>query len=435
MRKSVIRHFILQSRVIVFITLVLAENSISPILLSQADVHAYTTVHNTATTNLATDNVIYHHGDVLVGLINVYLIFWEPTGNVPPQYNQLIQDFFKVVGNSPLYHSLSQYHDAAGRRPTGSRLAGSWIDSQPFPNIPVTQTAIEDEVRHAQSVKGWSGNLHNLFIVLDEKVQEDIGDACGNHGFFGSGKTKTIYARILYACGFPPYYKSPNHNQDADATISIASHELMEAITSPSAAGWFAGQADEIGDKCAYNYGYITADGSNVNWNGHRFLIQGEWSNHLHSCTLNGKDKIIRYVLTNHNSGKVLTVENLSPNDGTPILQWDNTPPNNPQWIFAKVEGSKCFKISLTGQNSLLSVPNKSTSNGTPLLQKDDVGTSDQQWQVVRMSSNSQYVKIVNCWNHQVLSIQNQSLDSGALAIQEDDLGTPSQQWLMTPSA
>lgn len=57
---------------------------------------------------------------------------------------------------------------------------------------------------------------------------------------------------------------------------------------------------------------------------------------------------------------------------------------------------------------------------------------SPSQWKVVQVSDNSEYVKIVNCWNHKVLSIQNQSLDRGALTIQEDDSGLPSQQWLMT---
>jgi hypothetical protein len=440
MMKSIINHYMLQIYIIMFITLVLAADSISPISLSQTDVHPYATVHNTAAQNPAADDVTYHQGDVLVGLINVYLIFWEPTGNVSPRYNQIIEDFFKVVGNTPLYHSLSQYHDAAGRSPTGSQLASSWIDRRPFPKIPVPGAAIEDEVRHAESVKGWSGNLHNFFLVFDEKVQEDIPDACAYHGFFGSGETKTVYARIpnpasLQGCAFPPEYKSPNHDHDADSAINVASHEFLEAVASPSAAGWYAGQAAEIADKCVSNYGYITADGSNVNWNGHRFIIQGEWSNYLHGCTLNGTDKILYYVLTNRNSGKVLTVENLSPKDGTPMLQWDNTPPNNPQWVFANVKGSEYFKIAFRNGGGLLSVPNKSTSNGTPLLQKDDVGTSDQQWKVVQVSDNSEYVKIVNCWNHKVLSIQNQSLDRGALTIQEDDSGLPSQQWLLTSSA
>lgn len=437
MIRSIIRHFTLQMHVIMFITLVLAADSTSPISLRQADVHPYATVHKAATPNPTADDVTYHQGDVLIGLINVYLIFWEPTGNVSPQYNQLIEDFFTVVGNTPLYRSLSQYSDAAGRRPTGSRLAGTWIDRQPFPKIPVPGAAIEDEIRHAQSVKGWSSNLQNFFLVFNEKVSEETS-GCAYHGFFGSSETKTIYARIPHpasiGCEPAPGYKSPNHDVAADAAINYASHELLEGVASPSAAGWYAGQADEIGDKCASVQGHLAADGSNVNWGGHRFRIQGEWSNLLHGCTLNGKDKITVYVLTNHNSGKVLTVENLSTNDGTPILQWDNTPPGNPLWVFTHVNGSKCFKISLSDHEGLLSVPSKNTSNGTPLLQKNDVGTSNQQWQVVQVSSNSQYVKIVNCWNHKVLSIQNQSLDRGVPAIQEDDSGKPSQQWLMTPA-
>jgi hypothetical protein len=84
----------LKMYIIMFITLVLAADSISPISLSQADAHPYAIAHNTAAQDPAADDVTYHQGDVLVGLVNVYLIFWEPTRNVLPRYNQVSDIFF-----------------------------------------------------------------------------------------------------------------------------------------------------------------------------------------------------------------------------------------------------------------------------------------------------------------------------------------------------
>src|SRR5437763_1648316 len=53
-----------------------------------------------------TSNLIYHKGTVMVGSVQVYEIFWEPTGSsVDSSYHNLLGRYFKDVGNSTLYQN------------------------------------------------------------------------------------------------------------------------------------------------------------------------------------------------------------------------------------------------------------------------------------------------------------------------------------------
>ena len=56
---------------------------------------------------------------------------------------------------------------------------------------------------------------------------------------------------------------------------------MIESNTDPLLTEWkgIGGGADEIGDKCAYIYGYYAPDGTNFVLNGNRFQFQEEYSN------------------------------------------------------------------------------------------------------------------------------------------------------------
>ena len=80
-------------------------------------------------------HLTYHGGPVMSGTMQVYAIFWEPTGSsVSPTYNSLITRYFGDVGSSPLYQNTAQYQDANGNRPSGAVLGGSWVDTTPYPS-------------------------------------------------------------------------------------------------------------------------------------------------------------------------------------------------------------------------------------------------------------------------------------------------------------
>jgi hypothetical protein len=84
---------------------------------------------------------------------------------------------------------------------------------------------------------------------------------------------------------------SPNHDIDADTEISLTSHEQMELATDPEATGWFDSTGffnGEIADKCARVFGPLDANGSNVSFNDHPYIVQEEWDNTVSACVLSG---------------------------------------------------------------------------------------------------------------------------------------------------
>ena len=244
----------------------------------------------------AGSNLQYNGGPVMTGTTNVYAIFWEPTGNVSSTYHSLIERYFTDVGGTGLYKNNTQYTDTSGNASSNTTLAGSWVDSTAYPESPLVDSDIQNEVSRAQSANGWTSSVDNIFFVFTEAGQDLCADSsqtqcasntfCAYHNFFGSN---TIYAAMPYAASFSCNGgQGPNSDQAADETINVTSHEQMEAATDPLLNAWTDSSGQEIGDKCAWTFGSLNADGSNVNWNSHPYLVQEEWDNAQSGCVLSG---------------------------------------------------------------------------------------------------------------------------------------------------
>ena len=241
-------------------------------------------------------NLNYGGGPVMAGTTNVYAIFWEPTGNVSPTYNSLIQRYFGDVGGTGLYNNNTQYTDSNGGVPSNTNFVASWVDTSAYPESPLLDSDIQNEVSNAQNANGWSSSIDNIFFVFTEAGQDLCFDSsqtqcasnafCAYHSYFGSN---TIYAAMPYAYSFSCNGgQGPNGDQAADETINVTSHEQMEAATDPLLNAWTDSSGQEIGDKCAWTFGNVNPDGSNVNWNGDPYLVQQEWDNAQNGCVLTG---------------------------------------------------------------------------------------------------------------------------------------------------
>jgi len=244
----------------------------------------------------ASNNLQYNGGPVMSGTTHVYAIFWEPTGNVSSTYHSLIERYFTDVGGTGLYNNNTQYTDSSGNDSSNTVLAGSWVDSTAYPQSPLLDSDIQQEVSRAQSANGWSSSIDNIFFVFTESGEDLCADStqsqcasntfCAYHNFFGSN---TIYAAMPYAASFSCNGgQGPNSDQAADETINVTSHEQMEAATDPLLNAWLDSSGQEIGDKCAWMFGSLNSDSSNVTWNGHPYLVQQEWDNEQSGCVLSG---------------------------------------------------------------------------------------------------------------------------------------------------
>jgi len=257
----------------------------------------------------STEDVTYHNGSVML-TATTYAIYWGPSPHtIPSSYQTLIDRWFGDIGGSSLYNVVTQYYE--GNPPTDignvTEFGGSWVDTvNPYPHAgtgadPLQDDDIQAEVERAIAANGWpNGGLNVVFFVFTAKGIESCADAsectigtaypvyCAYHsGFFSGSSDVIIYANMpyvgtwssgfSYTCGIAD--PSPNDNPDADLEISPTSHEEFESVSDPLGDAWYDAAGNEMADKCAYRYGTVASDGSNVIVNGNPYLVQQEWSN------------------------------------------------------------------------------------------------------------------------------------------------------------
>lgn len=306
MRKRLLQRFVLPTFVAVLAVLAMMPMGASaatasshrgahhkPHFLFKSEMHHH--VNRVERPADSSNNLQYGGGPVMTGTTNVYAIFWEPTGAVSANYNSLILRYFGDVGGSPLYANNSQYTDSSGNYSANTVLAGSWVDNSAYPESPLLDSDIQNEVTNAQNANGWTSSIDNIFFVFTEQNEDICFDSsgsqcasnsfCAYHNYFGSD---TIYATMPYAASFSCNPGSSPNGDDADQTINVTSHEQMEAATDPLLNAWLDSGGQEIGDKCAWQFGPTDSAGGDVVWNGDEYIVQEEWDNNIGGCTLSG---------------------------------------------------------------------------------------------------------------------------------------------------
>jgi hypothetical protein len=256
-------------------------------------------------------DLTYQGGHVIDGIVNVYLIFWIDAAYqpVPSNYVSVIQRFIKDVGHSPLYHNLRQYTDSRGRYPTGTKLAGTFIDKSPLPAQMIAQRAdpnvTQDQaltskleqltgttwmakIKSVAKRKRWNmQDYHNLFVMLPS-----IGWDCGYHGVLEGQVSPWALAAYPYykgqeRCNYLPY--APNHQRATDIVVDLLSHELIESVGAPGLNGWEDKGHHEVADKCDLPTDTVNPQTQgDVTWGGHSYLVQEEYDNLRHGCVLTG---------------------------------------------------------------------------------------------------------------------------------------------------
>ena len=251
--------------------------------------------------------------------LTAYLLFWlpggyvfEPDGN-SSRFEHLMEQYFQDVGGTPFYNILSQYYDNPGGPVRNVvTLGGSFVDTQPYPQAgtvsdPLLDGDIAHEIDRVLDAKNgaWvTDDDHMVFVFTGLNVQECSGqtandgctfthnaeaDFCAYHSNSFNNNLIYAYIPVVDGCLDTPTFQTPNHDQIADAIISIVSHEQFEAVSNPTLGGWFDGTTfeGEMADKCVRIYGPLSGSDGNVTLaNGHRYLVQEEWSLRDQACVL-----------------------------------------------------------------------------------------------------------------------------------------------------
>lgn len=238
-------------------------------------------------------------GEVMTAPLNVYL-FWYGQWDTSSQ--NLVISYINGVDQTPYYDIVKQYYQEtdAGRTATTNKIsvAGSFSSGYTY-----GQSLVDGNIPRIVLDGITNNNLvpdpNAFYVVLTDKFVSNTSGfcttVCGWHTHTNIGGVDIKYAFIgdpivcleAGTC-IPSFFKasavpSPNNDVEADSTINVLDHELMEIITDPDQNAWRFPNGDEIGDACSWNFGTVfSADNGgtyNIVSSGKQFLVQQLWSN------------------------------------------------------------------------------------------------------------------------------------------------------------
>ena len=226
------------------------------------------------------NGINYHGGPLMLGGNNVYYIWYGNwSGNTA---TTILTDLAQNIGGSPYFNINTTYYDGNNTHVTNAvHYTGSTNDNYS------QGTSFGDAGVQAIVARINPTDTNTLYMVLtSQDVNETSGfctQYCGwhTHATINGRDIKYAFignpARCPSACtnGTP----SPNGNVGADGMASIIAHELEEATTDPDLNAWYDTRGAENADKCAWTFGTIASNGSNVTLGSRQYLIQQNWVN------------------------------------------------------------------------------------------------------------------------------------------------------------
>jgi len=237
-------------------------------------------------------NLVYHNGPVMHADTS-YAIYWQPPGStVSPNYESVLNRFFLDVSaasgsTTNVFAVDTQYFDTSGPITYSTAFGGSYADTTPIPDhcsaeyagtgVTVNGCVIDSDIqasvaRALAANPSWATGRGTEFFVFTPRNVGSCYDSssgscaytyyCAYHSnFFTGGGSEILYANQPYpdtsGVGAPGACDTGQHpNGDwADAAINLVSHEQNETITDPEGSAWYDSSGNEIGDKCAWNFG------------------------------------------------------------------------------------------------------------------------------------------------------------------------------------
>lgn len=232
---------------------------------------------------------------------NVYFI-WYGNWNGNTGVNILPQ-FISDLSGSSYSQIYSTYNDSFGNivSPNISMLNQTFDSYSQGSSLPAG--GVPAVVNRAISLGQLPADSNGIYFVLGSSdVHESSShgtycqDYCGYHEHASISGVDIKYAFVgnpidqcfttAPRCSANNLTSSPNDNPGADEMATTVAHELSEALTDPDSNAWGDFGANEIGDKCNFQFGdekffshLPNGSVSNFGVNGRNYLIQQEWIN------------------------------------------------------------------------------------------------------------------------------------------------------------
>jgi outer membrane protein assembly factor BamB len=175
------------------------------------------------------------HGGVTQHAPRVYAVYWRPAGST----------------------MSAAYHDATARWFAASKiaqLAGSYVDTSPFPARP-SDAAFQSEIARVAALNHWPAGTNAQFVMLP--AREAFGawaGFCAYHSALGGARSGSplVYAVVPYpsgasVCGAAAGI-TPTGTVDADLVLPTILREQTDVVRDPLGTGWFDAAGHEAGD-------------------------------------------------------------------------------------------------------------------------------------------------------------------------------------------
>ncbi len=246
--------------------------------------------------------------------LEIYTIYWLPkTGKLRDGSATTMAGNYQSVNNrmaqllmaNHLANVATQYYQTSAASPFVNQggLAGTYLDTAAYPRSACTDTAtpgncmtdsqLKTELTRAIGAAGWTPGPNKIFMMFTSSGQGSCTGAtskscaytqyCAYHSSYtasiptpaGAVSGPVIYANMPY--GNPAACQAGgqstpnamvgglNYGPYADLVANVATHEIIEAITDPYGNGWYDKSGNEIGDKCAWNFGTNTYTSPSAN--------------------------------------------------------------------------------------------------------------------------------------------------------------------------
>jgi len=261
--------------------------------------HAQNYLYPTYSPNaqLQQNGIFYNGGNVMLGQINVYLIWygdWSGAQGSGSNANtqSIITNFVSNLGGSPWWNILTSYTG-----PNMARMSNNLVYTKSITvsaSGSISSTVLSTVVTNAISSNALPLDSNGIYVIIPSENIADPANTnsqscsayCGYHTYTSYANTAVTWTLITnpYSCpnqnGCMYYsYGSINGNAAADAMVSVIAHELAEAATDPFGTGWwniYTGY--ENADMCAWKYGSYSGN-SNIVLGGAKYLVQQNWLN------------------------------------------------------------------------------------------------------------------------------------------------------------
>ncbi len=237
----------------------------------------------------AGNGISYHGGPVMLGGVNVYLIWYGNwSGNTAPA---ILTDLVSSIGGSPYFNINTTYTNGGTTHVSSSVAYAGTANDAYSQGTSLSDAQVASVVSSAITGGRLPSDANGVYFVLTSAdVTASSGfctQYCGWHRNTAVGGATIKYAfvgnpdRCPSSCAAQT--TGPNGNAGADGMASIVAHELEEAVTDPLGTAWWDSRGYENADKCAWTFGatYTTSNAAKANMNlgGRDFLIQQNWVN------------------------------------------------------------------------------------------------------------------------------------------------------------